>query len=571
MSTFVKKQIQNIAVLLLGLIGLKNMFAALPFKFIEHFVMFYRSIINPEMTALHGILSFLTGLLMLLLAYRLYKRVRGAWIIEMIALSASIILQITRYHEFTIPIVLIELFVLAVLSFSYRDFSRRSDRVTVKWALILIAVFFLVISVHSAAGLYLIKGDLKNIETWEDAYESSINLLVLMDTSAIGTQSRRAVIYTDSLITINWICIIFSALLLLKPLVYNRLEDKYDKERVRKIILAHGQNPMSYLALENDKQYFFGTAVEGVCAYTVVRNVFTCCGDIICAKENGFLFLTELLSFCKQNGWELLLLNVTDDFLDLYRTAGFGIVKYGEDACFYLPEYNLAGGKVAKIRAAVNHAEKAGITVSEYKPTSGRNVSIEHAMQSISSEWLQEKGGMEMSFMLGGTGLHNPMERRYFYAADPQGVMLGFVVFLPYLNGRAYLADVTRRRKNAPQGVIEKIIYDAFMQMKEEGSLWGNMGLSPLYNVAEGDKVAVTEMLFSFIYNRMNNAYNFKALHHSKEKFAPTHWQTRYLAYLPKPFSPAYAYAIVKAQIPNGIKDIVFTELLKRVRSDGQA
>lgn len=128
--------------------------------------------------------------------------------------------------------------------------------------------------------------------------------------------------------------------------------------------------------------------------------------------------------------------------------------------------------------------------------------------------------------------------------------MLGFVVFLPYLNG--YLADVTRRKNDAPQGVLEKIIYEAFMQFKEEGVAWGNMGLSPLYNVADHDKSTMTEKLFNYIYENLNNGYGFKQLHHAKEKYAPTHWIPRYLAYYPYPFSPKFAYALVRCQIKEG-------------------
>ena len=163
--------------------------------------------------------------------------------------------------------------------------------------------------------------------------------------------------------------------------------------------------------------------------------------------------------------------------------------------------------------------------------------------------------------MLGGVGLDNPLDRRYFYARDAQGEMLGFVVFLPYLNGKGYLADVTRRKSKAPQGVLEKIIYDAFMLMKAEGVEIANMGLSPLYNVASGDKMTINEKLFSYIYDNMNNAYDFKALHHAKEKYAPTYWEERYLAYYPKPFSPHYAYAIIKAQNPQSISKVVYDSI----------
>ena len=570
MNAFLKRQIQNFAIFLLVIIGFGNLFAALPLKFAKEFEHIYGNMFDPNVVVTHGVLSFLLGLLMLLLAYSLFKRVRNAWIIEVIVLFATLVLQIVHFHRFTVPIVIIESFVLLVLLISYKDFSRLPNKVTLKWAFIFIGVSFTLLLVNASFGLYIMRAHINDVHTVYNALLSSINLLIFMDTNVLDIKNNLGQIYADSLIITNWICIFASVLLLMKPLVYDYIHDKQDKEKVRRIVLKHGQNPMSYLSLENDKRYFFGKNVEGVCSYTIVGKVLVCCGDIICDKNDGFIFLTELLTFSRQNGLDILLLNITEYFLDLYQAAQFGIVKYGEDACFKLSEYNLAGGKVAKVRAAINHANKAGIIVEEYQPQKQRDLEIEREILKISEEWKKSKMISEMTFMLGGVGLDNPLDRRYFYARDAQGEMLGFVVFLPYLSGKGYLADVTRRKNNAPQGVLEKINYEAFMVMKDEGVQIGNMGLSPLYNVDSGDKITFNEKLFAYVYENMNNAYNFKALHHAKEKYAPSYWEERYLAYYPKPFSPYFAYAIVKAQNPENISKVVLTQLKTRKDENSQ-
>lgn len=558
MKNYIKRLVQNMAIFLLVLIGIKNLIAALPFRFTLRFLGMYGGIANA---AVNQILSFCTGGLMLLLAYRVYKRVRIAWAIEMVTLTVTIALQITRYHRLTLPFVLVELFPLIVLGLSYRDFGRISDRITIKKALLFILAALILVLANTAIGMFMMKRHLTNIHDIYDAIANSIKLLLFMDTSVLSIKGKIGQLYANSLITINWICIIASSFLLLKPLVYNPIESKHDRERVQNLVMSHGQNPLAYLSLERDKKYFFGKQVEGVCSYQVAGNVFAVCGDMICDEKDGFIFLNEILSFCNQNGYNIIFLNTTGAFLELYKMADFGVVKYGEDACFKLSDYNLAGGRVAKVRAAINHANKAGIRVMEYKPKEARNLEIENQIIEITSEWLQNKGGDEMGFMVGGTGLDDPLDRRYFYAVDTDDRMLGFVVFLPYLSGKGYLADVTRRRNDAPQGVLEKIIYDAFMQLKDEGVVWGNMGLSPLYNVAEADRVRIHEKLFNYVYENMNNSYHFKSLHHAKEKYAPTEWQPRYLAYSPKPFSPNFAYALLRVQLGKGLAKIVFSEL----------
>ena len=554
-----KKLVQNLAVGLLVLLGVKNILVALPFKAAQRIDYFYKMFIYPNELVLHHALSFLLGLLMLLLARQLYKRVRLAWMAEVGALTLTLIFQLWRYHLFVIPIIMIELFVLIVLCVSQQDFQRKSDPLTVKRALGFITVSLILLLTHATVGVYMMKGHLQNIHDLGDALLSSVKMFVLLDTNVLQTTSKAAELYITSLMIINWVCILSFVILLFRPLIYQPAITKYDRVRVRRLALTYGQNPVSYLALESDKRFFFSRKVNGVCAYTLVNDVFIISGDLLCKTEDVKTFLQELLAYCNQNAYQIMLINITDQLRDFYAATGFSIVKYGEEACFDLKNYTLAGGKTAKVRAAINHAIKAGIKVAEYQPQVERNEWIEKQIQQITEQWLRHKGGYEMHFTLGGTGLADPLDRRYFYACNAEGTMLGFVVFLPYLNG--YLADVTRRRIDAPQGVLEKIIYDAFMQFKEEGLAWGSLGLSPLYNVADHDKANITEKLFNYIYENLNSSYSFKQLHHAKEKYAPTHWVPRYLAYYPSPFSAKFAYALVRCQIKEGFLQVLLGEL----------
>ena len=501
---------------------------------------------------------------MLLLVFRLYKRMHLAWIVQVGSLITTLMFHLIRRHNFSLHFAIVEVFVLIVLLVSHNDFCRRTDRMTFKKALAFTAISIVLVVVNASIGLFIMRSSIHKVHDIIDAFYSSIRLLIFMDTKVLNISGRAGLIYADSLILINWICIISSAVLILKPLIYSPIVNKHDKEKVRQLVMNFGQNPLSYLAIENDKKYLFGNKIEGVCAYQVAGNVFVVCGDMICNQDDGFIFLNEIIAFCKQNGYEILFLNITNFFMDLLKVAGFGIIKYGEDACFKLSDYDLAGGKVAKVRAAINHAKNCGIKVHEYKPNEARDLEVEVQINEISKEWLISKGGEELGFMIGGTGLSNPLDRRYFYAKDESGKILGFVVFLPYLSAQGYIADVTRRRNNAPQGVIEMIIYEAFMTMKDEGVIWGNMGLSPLYNVAEKEEKILIEKAFSFVFENMNKSYDFKALHHSKKKYAPTHWESRYLAHSSHPFSLSYGYAILKVQIPNKMSKLLLKSILNK-------
>ncbi|RQD71689.1 MAG: DUF2156 domain-containing protein [Halanaerobium sp. MSAO_Bac5] len=340
--------------------------------------------------------------------------------------------------------------------------------------------------------------------------------------------------------------------------------DEKRKEYLYEIVSRYGQNPISYHVLESDKKHFFAENVDGVLAYAVVGDVAVISGDIIAADEDAAEFLSEFFAFSKQKGYSLLFLNTTEKFLELYKSFNFESVKYGEEALFKLAEYDLKGGKVAKVRAAINHANKAGIEVSEYKPKEKRDFELENEILELSEKWFKMKKGGEIKFSLGGIGLEDPFERRYFIANDKAGKLLAFVVFTPYADKNGYLAEVTRRLPDAPQGVIEKIIYEAFMIFKSEGAEWGSLGLVPLVNVREEDiKKKLTTRIFEYIYENMNYFYGFKNLYHAKKKYAPTDWEARYLVYYPGRFTPQHAYALLKVKKPKLIKNYIL-EMLKK-------
>jgi phosphatidylglycerol lysyltransferase len=416
---------------------------------------------------------------------------------------------------------------------------------------------------YASLSFFLLKGNYRDLDYFWDSIVMSLQLFVFMDPSTASAITHLGAVFANYIVILNWVFLILALLLILKPLVFNPIANELDRKKTRALVNQYGKNPISYLAYEKDKKYFFGTNVEGVVAYTVAADTAVCCGDIICNPDEASLFLAEFMIFCKQNGLSIVLLNVTELLLAVYEAAKFECAKYGEDAAFKLDEYSLAGGKAASVRAAVNHANRNGLIVSEYKPLEGRNEAIESAIKNISNCWLQAKACSELSFMFGGIGLEDPDGRRYFTASNPEGEMLGFVVFNPFDNGRGYLAEVTRRRPDAPQGVMEKIMFEAFTQMKQEGVDWGSLGLVPLVNVREKDRTLLTERLFEFIYENLNKIYGFKSLYHAKKKYAPTHWQPRYMVYYPPIFNAKIAYSIVKAQNPNGLSDYILALLKK--------
>ncbi len=561
MKESLKRIVQNTSIIFLLFIAVKDFIISLPFKNSPHMQMLYYHIDMQDTMFFRGGISLVVSVVMILLAFSLMKRVRAAWMGEILLLTISIALQSMYYQKYALHMIIFEFLVLVVLLASADDFTKMPARRNLSRSLAYLSAAFVLFLLNITLGVFLIHGDIDSIASLKTALGNTIEMLFFFNTSFVEKNHLAMTVYTGSMFAIFWIQLFIALIFVLRPFAIKYFKKNSDLDRIQTMLHKGGQNPMSYLALEDDKQYFFGTYVEGVCAYTTVGNVMVVCGDPICEDYLAAAFINEIMLFVKKQQMDIVFLNVTDANLEHYKNHQFGIMKYGEDACFQLSEYELKGGAVAKVRAAINRANREGVQVLEYEPLKEKNELIESEMNGITDEWMKQKNMPEMKFMLGGLGLEDPRERRYFYAVDSSGVMQAFVVFLPYEGGRGYLADVTRRKSNATQGSLEKIIYMAFMKMKEEGVIWGNMGLSPLYNVSDKEKASLGERISNYIYENLNEAYDFKSLHHSKEKYAPTHWIPRYIVYYPRPITVRYAYAIVRAQNPTNLFSLIKSQM----------
>ena len=492
-----------------------------------------------------------------LTGFHLEKRENTAWLLSVILLFTMISVQIRFWRVAHQSVAIgLEFFELLILLIFHMDYSRPSgpsgkkERIAVP---VLLAVFLVL---NTLTGYWMLASEGGRAVRPE---KIAVNVFLLMTGQYHGPYfSTAAILYEDVVVWFDWLTVVILLLLSLKPML-DRHIDLRQRDQALALIRKYGYNSACYLSLELDKRWYFSREVEGVAGYAISGDVMVLCGDPICAEESLAQFLQELRTFADRNNYKLVVLFAMEKFLPIYREMGFGALKCGEEAAFDLMEYNLKGGRVAKIRAAINHARKAGLTVHEYDPRKKKDPAVEHGFQRVTDSWMREKHTSPLKFALGGVGFDYPNDKRYFYALDAEGEMQGFVVMLPYRNGKGYMADVTRRRPGGPYGVMEILFYDTYMQLRDEGARFGSLGVSPLSGVnteSAGDKTFMTSILH-YIYEDMNCIYGFKPLHHAKAKFAPTAWEPVYLVTSPKRMTPAMGFALVNVLDSQGIIDCV--------------
>lgn len=493
-------------------------------------------------------------LIMIVLCGQLMLRKHMAWSITMIILFINFVRgMLGVQHSYRIGMAVVNAFFLLCFYYFREDFCCPPSKASEKRALIYLLLSFVGILVNAGLSFHYMKLAMHHPISIGESFLDGIGMLFGIVTIPAG----KGVHYFASLIFLfSWICIIVAILYAVRPWLVGKKNSKSDIQHARTLLNLYSQNPAAYLTLEEDKTLFFGEKVDGVIPYGVVRDVIVMNGDPVCASEDFPILLEEFKQFCHKTAHKLFILNATDAFIEEYKRQGFGYVKCGEEARFNLQEYEISGKKGQKMRMNINHAKKAGVTVEEYKILEKKNPEIEKELNRISEEWLEGKKTSLLQFVLGTVGLDNPMDKRYFYARNKDGKIVAFIVFVPFMGLDGYMADVTRHGKDAPGGVMEYIIYEAFQVFKEEGIKYGSLGIAPLAGLDEKSDNLV-ERLLCFVYNHLNQCYGFKDLYRAKKNYSPNEWLPSYYVYSPSVPTPEMFYAIVSIQNPSGMMDYV--------------
>ncbi|MFH1445221.1 MAG: DUF2156 domain-containing protein [Nanoarchaeota archaeon] len=336
-----------------------------------------------------------------------------------------------------------------------------------------------------------------------------------------------------------------------------------ERARVLDFLKKYGYNSSSYNILSNDKKYFFSEQeIEGVIAYVDITNTFLVAGDAVCSDSDVMKFVHEFRNFCRNMGKDCCFQATTKKFKEVLEIMGFGYIKIGEEPFFDLASWNLSGSAFMTLRNHISYAKRNGLSVIEYKPKERRNGKIEKQIALISEGWLKEKKTGEFSFLVGGPSFKEPGDRKYFLVVNKKKNIEAFLVCVPFFARHGMYFDIMRRKKKTIKGTTELLVTEAFQTLKEEGYSLVSLGSAPLSNVtSDKEKGQFIRQVLKFAYNNLNYFYHFKPLYHYKQKFGPTFWEPKYLAYYPPNFKPKYIFTVLKAYDPGGINDFLLSNI----------
>jgi phosphatidylglycerol lysyltransferase len=200
----------------------------------------------------------------------------------------------------------------------------------------------------------------------------------------------------------------------------------------------------------------------------------------------------------------------------------------GEEGIVNLATFTLEGKAGKPLRAPINKITRLGYTFVIHRPP------IEQALleelRSISDEWLTSMHGSEKRFSVGWFADDYIRSSPIAAVHSPEGWVTAFANLVTEFQRNEISIDLMRHRQRIENGTMEFLFVSMFQWARAQGYQSFNLGLSALSGVGAQSNDAAIERLLHFIYEHINQFYNFKGLHAFKEKFQPE-WSRRYLVY----------------------------------------
>ena len=494
-------------------------------------------------------LLLIVGLSLVSLGRGIARRKRAAWWLAVGLLVTGPLLHLGL--DFSWQGALGSLAPLALLVSARRHFHARSDAGSLRFAGGLAVGGVLALFAFGWVVLQRSSDDLEGPAGGAARFQAIAELVLLQstDTLVARTPEAQTALYAISFAGAGTILLVVTAAL--RPVLRPPRPTVREIEHVRRILQAHGRDPLDEFALAEDKRHFFTRDGRSVVSYALWRNIALTLADPVGPAEQRAGAAREFVAFCAEQDWEPVFYEVGPESLSAYRAEGFTTFKIGECATIPLPTLSLAGRKFQELRTARSRAAREGVTLRRLAPGEALDPALARELREVSDGWLARKKGGEMAFDMGAYSEEEIEERGAVLAVRENGRVEAFATWLPYAGGKGRCVDLMRSRPEIPS-VMDFVIVESLLGFQAEGLAEASLANAPLANTSPPTGDTRHDKAVRYLYENFNRLYGYKSLFHFKKKYEPR-WTGRYLAYRRRADLPLIACAMVAVHSPGGL------------------
>ena len=475
----------------------------------------------------------LIGVLCLLLAQGLRRRLSAAWMLTTILLLVGALLSLLKGFDWEEATILT--FTACLLALFRRAFYRPSRLLELPFSPVYLAASTCVLG----ASIWLL------LFAYQDVpYSHQLWWQFTLDADAPrGLRSALGSAVLLVAVALTWL------LRTARPVIH--LPNAEELQRASRILQASDQ-PDGGLALTGDKALLFHPDDDAFLMYAHRGRSLVALYDPIGPAHKRAEMIWQFRDLCDVHHARPVFYQVRAENLPFYMDIGLTAIKLGEEARVDLKRFDLdAKGKEMKdLRYTWNRGGRDGLSLEVHEPG---HAPLEE-LKVISDAWLSGKNVREKGFSL---GRFSPEYLQHFRIAIIrfEGRPVAFANLLETHSRELASLDLMRAHPQAPKLTMEFMMIGLIQHYKEQGYTRFSLGMVPLSGLQPRRGAPLTQRLGSMVFQRGEQLYNFQGLRRFKDKFQPD-WEPRYMA-VPAGLDPLVALADTAALIAGGLTGLV--------------
>ena len=309
--------------------------------------------------------------------------------------------------------------------------------------------------------------------------------------------------------------------------------------------------------------------IHGAIIYGEFGRVWLVAGDPIAPLEDMPELVRQFAAFAKRKNRVVAFVAASAEFARLITSDDFTVVKIGASPYFDLKTWNPRGDCAKNLRAGVNQARRAGVAVEMISDSLDESLKKETAQLCMS--WLSSRRSATTFGWLMALNPFQHSEYKKYFAARVNGKLVGFLAASPIPARKGWYLEDLLREPDAPQGTATLLVVEALSELKAAGVNLATLGTSPFATDGPNDVLGaehrVIERALRLASQGLGAFYNFEGLRRFKGKFVPSWWESEYaLGQRGAVMPPRVAYAIVRALVPGGVRQLLTRQAARMIR-----
>jgi phosphatidylglycerol lysyltransferase len=348
-----------------------------------------------------------------------------------------------------------------------------------------------------------------------------------------------------------------------------RFDDDDPTEMLLDLQDRYGYNAHSLVSIAPGAEAWTSPGIDGAIIYGKFGRVWLAAGDPLCDPADAGELARRFANAAGDRGRVAAFVPTTARFGIEAAKAGFSSVKVGAAPYFDLTCWAPKGDKAKKMRAGVNQARRAGVTVERWLNLDDE---LKTETADLCLRWLNSRrAATSFGWLLALDPFLHSDKKQLFGARNSEGQLVGLIAASPMPARECWYLEDVLRRPDAPQGTADLLVVEALQGLAASGAKLATLGTAPL--ATEGEDVIppgehkVVERALKLAAGRLEPFYNFEGLRRFKAKFVPTYWESEYvLSRKGVMVPPRVAHAIVRAIAPGGMTQLLTRKVARTLK-----